>query len=255
MSLKIAAASLLSITSFLHADSCATCPEIKPAGACSQPFVPAANPCSLGVINPHARPHIDCARATVTLEGLLWTAHLDGLQYAIQNTEAANLAATQVSLNHSSPFYNADLLHPKSKWDYGYRLGLGYDLTHDGWDLYAGWTHLRTTATQHVEIDLQLVPHRIYALYTAVVPGTENALGVSDLRTTAITVNPTADSLDTRWKLHFDLIDLELGREFYTSRYLTLRPHIGLRGASVRQKYDIDYMGGTLHRNRDSPSG
>lgn len=246
--LPITTASLLSITSFLQADACAPCcPEVKPIGACKKPFVPATNPCSLGSINPSAEPRLNCARASVTLEGLLWTANLDGLQFAIQNSESSSLASSGVSINNSSAYYDAQLLHPKSQWDYGFRFGLGYVLSHDGWDLQANWTHLRNIANQHVEIDLQFIPDRLYILYSAIVPGPENSKGVSDLSLTPpMLTNPTADNVHARWKLHLELFDLELGREFYTSRYLTLRPHLGLRGVSIRQKYDIDYQGGAF---------
>ncbi len=235
----LTAASLFSITSAL------VVADDQSQGACPNPFVGATNPEMLGVINPNARPHIDCARVTFSVEGLYWNAHQDGLEFAIENTEAPNLANNQVSLNHSSAFYNGTLLHPKSKWDFGFRIGLGYDLTHDGWDITADWTHFRTTASKELEADSQTSTSRLYTLYSAIVPGTEVA-GVSNLNSTHVTVNPTAESAEARWKLHLDIIDLELGREFYTSKYLTLRPHMGLRGASIRQKYDIDYRGGTF---------
>ena len=249
----LAAASLCSITTTLAAnedashDACR--PEEIPDGACTRPFVQATNPQMLCVVNPNAKPYVDCARAFVTIEGLLWNAHQDGLEFAIQNLEAPNLASAQVSTTNSSPFYDSTVLYPKSKWDFGFRVGLGYVLNHDGWDLYADWTHFRTTATKHIESDIQIVPFRLYTLYSGIVSGAENAQGVPNLLSPPVTVNPTVDSIDARWKLHFDVIDLELGREFYTSKYLTLRPHIGLRGASIRQKYDLDYNGGAFTEN------
>lgn len=246
----LATASLCSMTAALAANENASRGSCRPEeisrGSCKRPFVQATNPEMLCVVNPHAKPYADCARTFVTIEGLLWNAHQDGLEFAIQNSESAGLATSQVSSLNSSAFYDADVIYPKSKRDFGFRVGLGYDLTHDGWDLYADWTHFRTTATKHVESDIQIVPFRLYTLFSGIVPGAENALGVPDLLAAPVTLNPTVDSIHARWKLHFDLIDLELGREFYTSKYLTLRPHLGLRGASIRQKYDIDYSGGAF---------
>lgn len=40
----------------------------------------------------------------------------------------------------------------------------------------------------------------------------------------------TVDQSNNRWELHFNVIDLELGRNFYVSQYLTLRPFMGLKG-------------------------
>ncbi len=240
--LPVAAASFLSITSFLQADACATCPEVKPMGECKNPFVPATNPCAIGVVNPNARPHVNCARATFSAELLYWNAYEDGLEYAISNTEAPNLASNQISLTHSSSYYNGDVLNIDRKWDYGFRFGLGYVLTHDGWDLEAMWTHYRSNASDDVVADSNTTTARIYTLWSAIAPGATDLL---NLAPTSL-VDPIAAEATTSWRLHLDLIDLELGRAFYTSRYLTLRPHIGLRGASIDQHYDITYLGGSF---------
>jgi hypothetical protein len=38
-----------------------------------------------------------------------------------------------------------------------------------------------------------------------------------------------------------DLLDWELGREFFAGKWLTLRPFFGLRSAWIKQKYEVDY--------------
>ena len=247
--LPVAAASFLSVTSFLQADACATCPEVKPMGECKNPFVPATNPCALGVINPNARPHINCARATFSAELLYWNAHEDGLEYAISNTEAPSLSSNQVSLFHSSSYYNGDILNIDRKWDYGFRFGLGYVLTHDGWDLDAIWTHYRTNASDDVVADSNTTTARIYTLWSAIAPGTGDLLNNGNA---SQGFDPVCAEATTSWRLHLDLIDLELGRAFYTSRYLTLRPHIGLRGVSIDQGLDITYLGGSFREGTAS---
>lgn len=45
-------------------------------------------------------------------------------------------------------------------------------------------------------------------------------------------------SLRTDWKLHFNVVDLELGRNFFVSPKLTLRPHFGLKGTWQTQKFN-----------------
>jgi hypothetical protein len=47
------------------------------------------------------------------------------------------------------------------------------------------------------------------------------------------------------WKLKMNLIDLELGRSYWVSRYLAVRPFIGLRYVSLKQHADINYNGGS----------
>jgi len=44
-----------------------------------------------------------------------------------------------------------------------------------------------------------------------------------------------------QWKVNLNLVDLELGRAFFASPCLTLRPHVGLRYASIDQKYNLSY--------------
>jgi hypothetical protein len=39
------------------------------------------------------------------------------------------------------------------------------------------------------------------------------------------------------------MIDLELGREFFVSKFMTLRPHMGLRYVRVDQQFHVEYSG------------
>ncbi|HVW99942.1 MAG TPA: Lpg1974 family pore-forming outer membrane protein, partial [Candidatus Babeliaceae bacterium] len=41
--------------------------------------------------------------------------------------------------------------------------------------------------------------------------------------------------------LHINLVDGELGREFFVSRWLTLRPFVGARGAWINRNYEFEY--------------
>lgn len=114
-------------------------------------------------------------------------------------------------------------LNPEVRPDTGFKLGVGAYLPHDGWDFTLNLTHLHSRAPIHAEGELT-------PLWTIPVAG-----------------GGAAESLRAHWRLHFALLDFELGRNFYLSRHLTLRPHIGLRYAIVRQKYLIHCMGGTLY--------
>jgi len=49
-------------------------------------------------------------------------------------------------------------------------------------------------------------------------------------------------SAKSRWELDFNLVDLNLGRNFYLSQFLTMRPFIGLRGTWQSQCWDLDYI-------------
>ncbi len=51
--------------------------------------------------------------------------------------------------------------------------------------------------------------------------------------------NTTVATAD--WRLRLNLLDGDIGREFYVSRFLTMRPFFGVRGAWVNQKYTVKY--------------
>lgn len=55
-----------------------------------------------------------------------------------------------------------------------------------------------------------------------------------------------ATDIETSWKLNLDLIDLELGREFWVSPKVSLRPHVGLRIAYLKQSFDLQHKGGAF---------
>jgi len=221
-----AAVSLLSITSAASADMGSQSAK----GATKGP---------MGVVNPNARPEIDDARGFATAEVLFWKVTEDGLAYGIENQEVPVLATAGVSATSSSGFYNAKVRNPDFDWDVGFRVGLGYNLTHDGWDLYATWTYLRNNSSTHDDADSGSDSERFYTLHSASVGTPGGTIPTTPQR-------PFYRSADVKWTVRLNIIDVELGREFYTSKFLTLRPFVGVRAAAFNQSYNIDYHGGTF---------
>ncbi|MGE5195844.1 MAG: Lpg1974 family pore-forming outer membrane protein [Anaerolineae bacterium] len=178
-----------------------------------------------GMINPPARPEAkDGCGLFVTGDVLYWKAHENGLTYGIKN-EHTNFTPGQTRIN------DGETKNPDFDWDFGFRVGVGYAMPHDGWDLYLNWTHFHTdgdvedharTRDGKVIFPTQINPNLVdfYSLY--------------------------ATEAENRWRLRLNVLDLELGREFFVSKWLTLRPHMGLRAAWVDQKYRVTYEGGTL---------
>jgi hypothetical protein len=187
--------------------------------------------------NPAVRPYTCDGDIVIEVAGFYWNAHQDGLEFAI----ADSVAAPATTLSNPSELNNlirAEYLNPKAKWELGFKLGLGYDSTHDGWDLMLLWTHYRGRAKKEADIDLDdnssLLP--LWSAFST----SAGSLG------TGINNILYATNIEAHWKLRLDLVDLELGREFWSSKYLTLRPHIGLRYAWIRQDLDIMHQGGAF---------
>lgn len=177
---------------------------------------------------------------TITVAGFYWNAHQDGMEYAIDNyvtspTDISSTSATQV-LNS---IVDAKFLVPNYEWDWGFKVGLGYCTTCDGWDFGVLWTWFRNTADDHVERE-QDDNATLMPLWSAYAP---TSGGV-----------PFATDIETRWKLQLNLVDLELGRSFWTSKYLSMRPFIGLRIAFIDQDYDIFHKGGTFSSISSTPA-
>ena len=109
--------------------------------------------------------------------------------------------------------------NPDMKWGWGFRLGLAQDFKHDAWKTSLVWTCLPvqhdTTATGH------LTP-----LWTDAYDYVESAR--------------------VHWRLHLGIVDLDLERNWKISPYFEIAPHIGVRFASLREKFFVLYQGGSI---------
>ncbi len=192
----------------------------------AQPPPPKSNPLneSNGTVLPSGSPQPrKGSNLFVQGDALYWRATENGLAPVMRGERVVNNGATAIEGKYQEL---------KFKWDWGYRVGVGYNLPHDKWDLLLNWTHVCTTAKR---TDVQnFVPTGASGtlLYPVWVDGTV----LSNFDTTAVILASAA-----RWRLHLNLLDFEIGRQFFVSKWLTLRPHLGLRSAWINQKYQIAY--------------
>ncbi len=166
-----------------------------------------------GMINPNGRPQVkNGADVFFTADFLYWIGNESGLGFVVKNGSSNGYADS------------AKLISPHFKYEPGFRLGIGYNLPHDGWDIYADWTWLISRADRDVR------PNSGGNLFPTVVNVQE--------------VEPvTSWFAHADWKTHLNIIDFELGRQFFVSKWLTLRPHFGLRTAWVNQNFKQRYNG------------
>ena len=185
-------------------------------------------------VNPPVRPRTCDGDFAITVAGFYWIAHQDGMEYALENQVESPIAdesiAEGIALEPLNNLINAEYKTPDFRWDFGFKLGLGYNSACDGWDFGVLWTWYQARATDHIEAESDdnrvLLP-----LWSAFASEVGSVVFASDI--------------ETHWKAEINLIDLELGREFWTSKYVSLRPHIGLRIAFIEQDYDIEHKGGS----------
>ena len=158
---------------------------------------------------------------TLTAAATWWKACEDGLEYVVE---------VDSPVARASVIDGGEMEHPHSRYSWGFKVGLGYDFEHDGWDAQATytWFHSRQHHHHHDDGDCCTTSTEVlYPLY-------------SDLEGTALN-QLTATEAEAEWKVRMNYVDLELGRAFFTSRWLTLRPHMGIRGAWIHQKLDLEY--------------
>lgn len=171
------------------------------------------------MVNPSARPFAkDCWGFYVSVDPLIWQGHLNGTGYAIQTADGPS-------------FFNetgeAKVINPDFDWDWGFRLALGLNLAHDGWDSMLQWTRWTSSSSRSRS---PCDNTRIYPTmgHPARTFGANVATGNA------------RNSLD----IYLNMLDWETGREFYVSQYLTLRPHAGLRSAWLQfDDFDVSYSG------------
>ena len=127
-------------------------------------------------------------------------------------------------INNTSSFTAQDLTF---NWDFGFRVGAGHNLEYDGWDTQLYWTWFRTETeqSQHVPTsDSVLVIAEIMPEFFA-----------GDLSSNS------AQSAKIRWSIRFNMFDWELGRSYWISKGLLLRPFIGLKGGWIHQSIHVQY--------------
>jgi len=170
-----------------------------------------------GMINPPARPVVkDGCDLWLQGEALFMQATEDGLAYAIPSDGTVGYVDGRV--------HNA-----KYDWSWGFRVGAGYNMPHDGWDLFLNWTWFRSHDHHHVdrEIGQSMFP-------TTIPPASTNG------------VVTNVDQAHAHLHLQMNILDLEMGREFFVSKWLTVRPHMGFRAAWLRRTFEPHYSGGGL---------
>ncbi|NGX51563.1 MAG: hypothetical protein K1060chlam2_01433 [Chlamydiae bacterium] len=106
-------------------------------------------------------------------------------------------------------------------WDYGFRIGVGYNLIYDQWDTVLYWTWFRTDAKHSLSSSPNVSLHPEF--FAAFLSGD----------------SPRSMSVD--WSILFNMFDWELGRSYWVSENLSLRPFLGIKGGWINQSIDAHY--------------
>jgi hypothetical protein len=197
-----------------------------PMGVTSQPT---------GVITPPVAPRVsNGADFFMSADFIYWYAQQDGLEYAF----AGELGNNRTNPNPS----HSHIKQADRKWEPGFKLGAGLEFEHDGWDLFAEWTWLNPITNNETSTSVDLDNDS----YVVLPYGLNGVSGIA-----AGAVGQSLDKAEASWTLHYNVIDLELGRNFFLSRYMTLRPHVGLKTAWINQKFNKEFSGDDIGFGED----
>ncbi len=155
-----------------------------------------------------------------------WECFADFLwwQGDVEGTEV--VASGPLTLLSDSSGYNCDfdISAPTGTWEPGMRLGAGYQFEqYDAWKVEAFWTFI-FTASDGVDLSTAGSNRRI-------LPLGPNPLG------------PNAAQYHAQWWLRSNLADVQLGREFFPTTHLALKPHLGVRGGFFQFKLHHSALG------------
>lgn len=156
---------------------------------------------------------------SLSVDLLYWYARIGGTDYVYTDD---NLTST-LPLNGNTQEIDFD-------WDFGFRIGAGYQFDHDCWDVKAVYTYFESSGDDSTNAGLN----------SSLIP----------LKGTSFIIDGTDDSFTSSTKatsqLNFDYDDvqLDLGRAFFVSRYLSFRPSFGLKGTWIDFTQTSKYSGG-----------
>jgi hypothetical protein len=152
-----------------------------------------------------------------------WAASADFLAW-FASEETSSIWADVISVGNNTSTWAAKGFN--FKWDYGFRLGVGYDLVYDQWDTLITWTWFRTDVKHQIpfEPDASISPE-FFAAYLS---------------------GDTPQSMSARWDLLLNMFDWELGRSCWISKNLSLRPFLGIKGGWINQSIHAKYYNLTI---------
>lgn len=184
---------------------------------CPACFEPREEECGCGVANISSR---TCGNWDLFVDAFAW--------FASEESSAVWIDIINIGDNSSS-FTAQDL---KFNWNVGFRAGAGYNLEYDQWDTQLYWSYFRTKAHQNIELSPEFIPVIDGVLVTEEIHPEFFAADLSKI---------FAQSAKIRWTLLYNMVDWELGRNYWVSRSLSLRPFVGLKGGWINQAILVQY--------------
>ncbi len=192
---------------------------------------------NIPTITPPVSPHVvDGTDTFVYADFIWWQTYIDGMEYAY-----TGVADNGYAVAAGSSTGNGKAMVPEFKFAPGLKAGLGWHFDHDGWDMQAGWTLLSSNSEQN-------------SISTFANSGTGMRSVQEVVLNNGVSETISLSDASSKWKQNFNVIDLELGRDFFLSRYLTMRPHFGFKSAWIHETTTNTFVAATGTVNTAAPA-
>lgn len=158
------------------------------------------------------------------VDGLAMQAKQDGMEFILRDSTTIT-STTSLTNGEVEGFTGRN-----HDWKYqpGMRVGFGFYLDHDAWNLDFNWTWLNIAEYKK--------------LSTGTSGGVLIPLWLFGASTPAGQIGPEASAV---WNADYNTFDIKLAKPYHVSRYFVVSPHFGLRGAWIDQHFSVGYKGST----------
>lgn len=165
-----------------------------------------------------ARPSKDNNNWFITGDLLYWTSMVGGTEFAY--TDNGRVISYPIQGRTKEIDFG---------WDFGFRVGLGYNFCHDNWDIYAQYTYFGNDGSKSTSAGCNsvVIPMRGGICSDAVNGGAW-----------------LARRAKSQFDLNFQSVDLTIGRNYFVSQFLSLRPSFGLKAAFIDLEQQTVYSCG-----------
>lgn len=145
----------------------------------------------------------------VSIDALLWQANIGGTEYACSTSNVTGGAVRY-------PF-RGEISGISFGWDWGFRCSVGKQNIYDEYDLSLAYTRYFVTEREGYRKDLP-----------------SGFFGLTGFLDPALVAR-------SRYRLHYQNLDLELGKTYFVTEKLLLKSHMGLKTSWIGQKQDSRY--------------
>ena len=174
----------------------------------------------------------------ITVDFLYWVAKQEGNNYAatgsaitVPGTVDPNTGLTPDAISGAGKVYT-----PGQTGSPGFKAALGVDLSHDMWDFMVEYAWLYSHQSNSVSSD---------DLNTGILPLFSYTPNNSVLESTTYATSSGAagfvSQANSSWSLHFNNINVELGKSIDVTCNFVLHPHFGLQGSLQTQHFTAGY--------------